>query len=219
LHFCGGLNKHIYLIIIKTIIMKRTSIFTALVFFFLMKCFSQPVGSITAFAGPKSRVPAGWVFCDGKLYDKTIPRFTGLFNTIGTSWGGDGANKFAVPDLRGQFLRGVSDDSNTDPEANSREKSRPDLNSSGNGGNAVGSKQLDDNKAHEHAIQDPGHSHVIILHPTTGGGGNGMSGTDGEPGKSDHGTETAKTGITKTELNSGKESRPKNAYVLYIIKL
>jgi len=198
--------------------MKKTIIVIAIIALISIKGFSQPAGTITAFAGPKSKVPAGWVICDGKLYDHTNSRFKNLFAAIGVTWGGDGANKFAVPDLQGLFLRGISDKSGIDPDADDRNKSRSDLNSSGNGGNAVGSKQQDDVKPHEHEIKDPGHSHIIKLHPPQGGG-NGATGADGIAPSEDHGTETSKTGITKAEKNEGKESRPKNAYVYYIIKL
>jgi microcystin-dependent protein len=49
-------------------------------------------------------VPAGWLPCDGKLYP--ISEFTGLYNLIGTTYGGDGVSTFAVPDLRGRLVVG-----------------------------------------------------------------------------------------------------------------
>src|SRR5215469_1275111 len=45
--------------------------------------------------------PAGWQFCDGSLLP--ISEFETLFNLIGTTYGGDGQNTFAVPDLRGRL--------------------------------------------------------------------------------------------------------------------
>lgn len=60
-------------------------------------------------------------------------------NKLGWEW----CKKFAVPNLSGLFLSGVSQKSNADPDAIRLDKSRPDLNSSRNGGNAVGSKQSD----------------------------------------------------------------------------
>ena len=149
----------------------------------------------------------------------TVKKYEKPFKIIGTSWCGDGANKFAVPDLRGLFLRGITGETNIDPDTNKRDASRPDLNSPGNSRNAVGSKQPDDTKPHEHPINDPGHAHIIRLHETNGNGGIGWSGYDPGAFKDDHGTAPAKTGITKTEINDGKETRPKNAYVYYIIKL
>src|SRR3974377_1072640 len=44
--------------------------------------------------------PAGWMFCEGQLLP--ISEFETLFNLIGTTYGGDGQNTFALPDLRGR---------------------------------------------------------------------------------------------------------------------
>src|SRR5260370_16111036 len=43
--------------------------------------------------------PAGWMLCDGQLLP--IASYDTLFNLIGTTYGGDGQNTFALPDLRG----------------------------------------------------------------------------------------------------------------------
>lgn len=57
------------------------------------------VGEIRQFAFP--RIPTGWFACDGSL--KPISEYQVLFMLIGTTYGGDGVNTFAVPDLRGQL--------------------------------------------------------------------------------------------------------------------
>lgn len=44
--------------------------------------------------------PAGWAFCDGQLV--SIAENDTLFNLIGTTYGGDGQQTFALPDLRGR---------------------------------------------------------------------------------------------------------------------
>jgi microcystin-dependent protein len=44
--------------------------------------------------------PLGWAFCDGSLL--SIAENEVLFNLIGTTYGGDGQNTFALPDLRGR---------------------------------------------------------------------------------------------------------------------
>jgi microcystin-dependent protein len=44
--------------------------------------------------------PSGWAFCDGSLL--AISQNDTLFNLIGTTYGGDGQNTFALPDLRGR---------------------------------------------------------------------------------------------------------------------
>src|SRR5262245_17043992 len=76
-----------------------------------------PIGSITAWAGPKEKVPTGWMLCQGEGLDRTKAENKPLFDAIGTSWGGDGANIFYVPDLRGRFLRGVDMKQGRDPQA------------------------------------------------------------------------------------------------------
>jgi microcystin-dependent protein len=44
--------------------------------------------------------PPGWAVCDGSLL--SIPQNTALFSLLGTTYGGDGRNNFALPDLRGR---------------------------------------------------------------------------------------------------------------------
>lgn len=61
---------------------------------------AQPyVGEIRMFAG--NFAPAGWMFCDGQLLP--ISENETLFQLIGTTYGGDGQETFALPDLRGRI--------------------------------------------------------------------------------------------------------------------
>lgn len=61
---------------------------------------AQPyVGEIRMFGG--NFAPAGWTFCDGRLLP--ISEYETLFNLIGTTYGGDGQQTFAAPDLRGRL--------------------------------------------------------------------------------------------------------------------
>ena len=61
---------------------------------------SQPyVGEIRIFAG--NFAPAGWMFCEGQLLP--ISENQTLFQLIGVTYGGDGQNTFALPDLRGRL--------------------------------------------------------------------------------------------------------------------
>ena len=58
---------------------------------------SQPyVGEIRLLAF--NFAPAGWAFCNGQLLD--IASYDTLYNLIGTTYGGDGVNTFALPDLQ-----------------------------------------------------------------------------------------------------------------------
>lgn len=60
---------------------------------------AQPyVGEIRMFAG--NFAPAGWMFCEGALLP--ISEYETLFNLIGTTYGGDGQETFALPDMRGR---------------------------------------------------------------------------------------------------------------------
>ena len=56
------------------------------------------VGEIRMFGG--NFAPSGWAFCDGALL--SIAENDVLFTLIGTTYGGDGQNTFALPDLRGR---------------------------------------------------------------------------------------------------------------------
>jgi len=57
------------------------------------------VGEIRLFAFP--RIPSGWIACNGSLLP--IAQYDVLYSLLGTTYGGDGTNTFAVPDLRGQL--------------------------------------------------------------------------------------------------------------------
>ena len=57
---------------------------------------SPYVGQIIMFAGDFA--PPGWALCDGQLLP--ISGNEVLFNLIGTTYGGDGSETFALPDLR-----------------------------------------------------------------------------------------------------------------------
>jgi microcystin-dependent protein len=45
--------------------------------------------------------PVNWAFCDGQLL--AISQNDALFNLIGTTYGGDGVNTFALPNLQSRF--------------------------------------------------------------------------------------------------------------------
>ena len=58
---------------------------------------AQPyIGEIRLFAG--NFAPAGWAFCDGRSLP--ISEYETLFNLIGTTYGGDGQETFALPDMQ-----------------------------------------------------------------------------------------------------------------------
>lgn len=176
-----------------------------------------PAGSIIAFGGAAGKVPTGWLLCDGSAVSST--NYARLFDAIGTAWG-DGsvdantgaenpdnpATDFNLPDLRGLFLRGANLNStnalSVDPDSSSRAALLP----GGNLGNAVGSRQTDGFKSHNHDA--PPYNRLVRV---------------------DDGWNTAKADlhigsqidiIRSDTIRSvgGNETRPKNAYVNYIIK-
>jgi microcystin-dependent protein len=59
----------------------------------------QYIGEIRMFGG--NFAPVGWLFCDGSLLP--IAQYETLFSLIGTTYGGDGQETFALPDLRGRM--------------------------------------------------------------------------------------------------------------------
>ena len=57
------------------------------------------IGEIRMFGG--NFAPVGYAFCNGQLM--AISQNDALFSLIGTTYGGDGQNTFALPDLRGRL--------------------------------------------------------------------------------------------------------------------
>jgi microcystin-dependent protein len=63
-----------------------------------------PAGAVLHFA--MAVAPAGWLACDGAPVSRVT--YAALFAAIGVLYGaGDGATTFKLPDLRGEFLRGL----------------------------------------------------------------------------------------------------------------
>ena len=76
-----------------------------------------PAGSVIAFAG--ATAPSGYLTCDGSAVSRAT--YANLFAAIGTVNGvGDASTTFNLPDLRGRFLRGYSDQSSTDVDRATR---------------------------------------------------------------------------------------------------
>ena len=151
-----------------------------------------PVGSIISYAG--IIIPDGWLVCDGSEVSRAD--YSSLFNVLSNSWGnGDGISTFNLPDLRGRFLRGVDIGSGNDPDSTTRTA----LHDGGNSGDNIGSYQTDEIKQHNH-------TYVRNVNGSSGGhkGGRAMWGNESD--------------IQPTSNQGGSETRPKNAYVYFIIK-
>lgn len=90
---------------------------------------SLPAGSVIYAA--QNTAPTGFLKANGALVSRTT--YASLFAAIGTTFGaGDGSTTFALPDLRGEFIRGWADGRAVDT------------------GRVFGSAQTDDLKAHTH---------------------------------------------------------------------
>lgn len=65
---------------------------------------SQPfIGEIRMFGF--NFAPNGWAFCQGQLM--SISQNAALFNLIGTTYGGDGVQTFALPNLQSRVIIGL----------------------------------------------------------------------------------------------------------------
>jgi microcystin-dependent protein len=192
-----------------------------------------PVGTIIAFAGDTSKIPDGWELCDGEAVPRT-GKYAALYAVIGTAWGyGDNSTTFDLPDLRGMFLRGVSLESNNDPNKGIRQASS----TGGNTGNNVGSWQNYELTSHNHDVSDGtndgylhgnttttgGHGHDILYDTRgndqgSGGGYSFMEQASAWASGRTRGGEHNHSIRTYIPSVGGNETRPRNAYVNYIIK-
>jgi microcystin-dependent protein len=59
--------------------------------------------------------PKGWLYCQGQLLP--VLQNQALFSLLGTTYGGDGKNTFALPDLRGRAIVGVGQGAGLSPVA------------------------------------------------------------------------------------------------------
>jgi microcystin-dependent protein len=146
-----------------------------------------PPGVIIAYGGTSA--PTGYLLCDGTSYLRTD--YANLYTAIGNAYGTADGTHFNVPDLRGQFLRGVTGASGNDPDASSRTA----MKTGGNTGNNVGSIQADELRSHTHPYN--GTPQAAQNFP----GGGMSSGSN-----------------STTSATGGNETRPINAYVNFIIK-
>ncbi|MCH8247090.1 MAG: tail fiber protein [Bacteroidetes bacterium] len=151
------------------------------------------IGMIMPFIG--STTPsASWLFCNGALVSTNT--FSNLFAEIGFAHGGSGAN-FAVPDMRGLFLRGQNSSRTgafSDPDRTTRT-------SPANGaivGDKIGSLQQNELFNHTHTIDV-----------------RDFAGNSFVPGGSLPGAQLKKA---LSDITGGNESRPKNMSVRWFIR-
>lgn len=161
----------------------------------------SPPGSIIAFGG--ATVPNGWLLCDGAPVDRV--QYAQLFAAIGTSWGhGNGTSTFNVPDLRGYFLRGV--DSTPSADRDLDYAVRYALKPGGATSRNVGSYQSDALKKHTHSIKR------VSLSTQSANTQLAITADNNSLGFID-----PFDGVIN-QAGESEESRPKNAYVNYVVK-
>lgn len=153
----------------------------------------NPAGVVLSFAGAPGKIPVGYLACDGS--EVAVADYPELYAAIGDAWGGDGGTNFNLPDLRGQFLRGMDNGAGVDPDVAGRTDIAGTV-----VGDKVGSFQGNQIQSHAHAWL----------------GSNG----DRSPAHVDFSGDEfgAKNSWQSTQNTGGNETRPKNAYVLFIIK-
>lgn len=150
-----------------------------------------PAGVITQW--PRETPPAGWLELDGSLLSRSS--YAALYAVLGTRYGaGDGSTTFALPDMRGRFVRAWDHGAGRDPDAATR-TNRGD----GQTGDAVGTLQTGQIQSHAHTI--------------TGslGLGTDIGGTIQRDGNSAEWTDDGAAA-------GGNETRPLNIAAMYIIK-
>lgn len=179
-----------------------------ILFLLLACCYassqSQPIGTVVAWAGNPANLDPNWKICDGSQISRS--KFPELCDVLQDYWGpitGNNHDLYTLPNLLGTFLRGVNQgraDKFKDPDATNREYIVTPAPASFVS-NQVGSYQQSDVGPHNHEVR-------------TNDDGQDAGNMPGRPlmyGKPE-------AGRVKTELNNGKETRPVNAYVYWIIR-
>lgn len=153
-------------------------------------------GMITMWGGTDENIPEGWLLCDGSKVSQS--QYAALYAAVGTNFGANPpAGQFYVPDLRGRFVRGQDPMGQFDPDA----ADRTDMHSGTKIGPTVGSVQGD-------AFQN--HVHPYTMFPA--GSGDIASGSYWAQGSASTGT------VDPSAYRTSSETRPSNAYLIYIIK-
>jgi microcystin-dependent protein len=157
-----------------------------------------PIGTVVMYAGYDPKIiPDGWLLCDGR--GLVISEYPELYSVIQLSFGGSRTDSFYLPDCRGMFIRGVDGERGKDPDKLSRTYQSP----GGNTGNSVGSVESDAIRLHSHDIAK-------------------VKGTKSLTATTVLDTNYVKIWTKpadwKTVTYGGKETRPVNLYLYYIIR-
>lgn len=194
-----------------------------------------PAGAIQAFA--MAAIPTGWLEANGSAVSRTT--YANLFATIGTTYGaGNGTTTFNLPDLRGEFIRGLDNGRAIDPgrTLGSLQGGANQPHTHGVSISDPGHTHVATQAAHTHGVNDPGHAHdnpaapgaydgAGVLQSGNAGGAvyyratavstTGITNANAQPVVT---VNTAASGITATTVQEGTESRPRNVAMVYCIK-
>ena len=170
---------------------------------FCAKIDATPAGTIIPWA--TVAIPKGFLAANGALI--AITDYPRLFAAIGTTYGGDGRSNFALPDLRGLFIRGVDAGKGIDHPA------RP-----------LGSYQEDAFQGHNHGVSFTGRDGRLTASPhvvgydcsTDQGHVTGSDGFSTYPNPKRGGSADAGLGSGIPRISN--ETRPKNMALNYVIK-
>lgn len=183
-----------------------------------------PPGSVIAFAGDTAHVPVGWELCDGRAHNVNDPKYVNLFNAIGYHWGTlNGGTQFLLPFTLGLFLRGATNGNinKDDPDASSRTP----VTTGASAGDMVGSYQGDGFANHQHALpiySDNYAIHIARAYQSPFGDFSQVFSSTADAytgGRFNWGPSTVPVLLSSGVQFQNGETRPKNVYVNYIIKL
>ncbi len=195
---------------------------------------AMPTGSIIQVAS--TTAPGGFMKANGAVVSRTT--YSDLFAVIGTTFGaGDGSTTFALPDLRGEFVRGWDDGRGVDVDrvfgslqAQSLQSHNHTASSSSAGDHShTLSGSTDLTGSHTHRYSDPLTTQSSDTRGTSAGGAttkvfanaNGVTGAAGDHSHTINGT-TNTTGAHSHTITvdsaGGLETRPRNIALLYCIK-
>ncbi len=193
-----------------------------------------PVGTVIAYAGDVAdgSIPPGWVLCDGRSLPR-IGTYASLFQVLGTAHGSADATSFNVPDLRGQFLRGVDNPTGTSAANVDKNVAGRTRGAGASLSTAVGTLESFEVQSHAHSVSDPGHGHPTSHWFTVGPGSTPWgpspagAGRSGIPGATPYwgdknGADWFTIGghTTGVSVNSagGAETRPTNVALNFLIR-
>lgn len=157
---------------------------------------SVAAGAVSYFA--TAVAPSGWLKANGALISRTT--YAALFAVVGTTFGaGDGSTTFALPDLRGEFVRGWDDGRGVDA------------------GRSLGASQTDAFQGHKHDTGETSYGAMVNGHGQ-GSTVNGVLPSLPQGTQPKLLTSVPVTDITNGTPRTATETRPRNVALLACIK-